>query len=241
MSWAPSSGGVSPLRALTRCGPHAWFCWTRAGGEGVGSAAAAKPGVHPALVLCAHYGPGRLGLGRRADGRPARCVALALPKMSRPHRLCLTRSVWGRPGGAQGLRHSHSAQDVGGGPAGGGAYTVGQLNASAAGKDAFFARKLQENAMRCGRRVSPHMLCSWADPSALQAGSFATQPGWKVRGLWLRAQRRAAAGQQQPGTSHDWWWVRSSAVLSLTPPRECLLARSSWTSCPPRCLTASAG
>ena len=53
------------------------------------------------------------------------------------------------------MRHAHSAQDVGAPGGSGGAYTVGQLNASAAGKDAYFARKLQENAMRCGQGVRP--------------------------------------------------------------------------------------
>ncbi len=48
------------------------------------------------------------------------------------------------------MRHTHSGQDIGGGGAsGGGNYTIEQLNQSAAGKDAFFARKMQENAMRC--------------------------------------------------------------------------------------------
>lgn len=42
------------------------------------------------------------------------------------------------------MRQSHSAQSMGGG----GNYTVEQLNSSALGKDAFFARKMHENAMK---------------------------------------------------------------------------------------------
>jgi hypothetical protein len=46
------------------------------------------------------------------------------------------------------MRNAHSAQDLPSGGAGG--YTIDQLNHSASGKDVFFARKMQENASRCG-------------------------------------------------------------------------------------------
>ena len=46
------------------------------------------------------------------------------------------------------MRNAHSAQDLPSAGGSGGAYTIEQLNASAAGKDQFFARKMQENASR---------------------------------------------------------------------------------------------
>lgn len=49
------------------------------------------------------------------------------------------------------LRSTHSAADLGSG----GNYTIDQLNASAAGKDQFFARKLQENASRYAQIAPP--------------------------------------------------------------------------------------
>ena len=48
------------------------------------------------------------------------------------------------------LRATHSAAELGGGGSGGN-YSIEQLNASAAGKDQFFARKMQENASRRAR------------------------------------------------------------------------------------------
>jgi len=54
------------------------------------------------------------------------------------------------------LRSTHSASELGtsGSGGGGGSYTMDQLNASAAGKDQFFARKMHENASRyVGLRV----------------------------------------------------------------------------------------
>ena len=110
--------------------------------------------------------------------------------------------------GAAGLRSTHSAQDLpssGGGA--GGNYTIQQLNASAAGKDQFFARKMHENAHRCvrmqwlfgracttcSRRASSHHLhahCRAGQKAYLPARAASMSA--LVLHLW---GRRAAAAQ----------------------------------------------
>jgi hypothetical protein len=70
------------------------------------------------------------------------------------------------------LRSTHSAADLGSG----GNYTVDQLNASAAGKDQFFARKLQENASRYANKLRRHR-CGALTSRLAQACGAAAEPG----------------------------------------------------------------
>ena len=79
---------------------------------------------------------------RRSSSSTVRCAVCL--RSAKAHTLFPAAAV--RPS----LRATHSAAELGGGGGGGGSnYSIDQLNASAAGKDQFFARKMQENASRC--------------------------------------------------------------------------------------------
>jgi hypothetical protein len=157
---------------------------------------------------------------QQQQGASLLCCCVRAPRRSiRAHtrvgsRFAPACNAPGRP-----MRHAHSANEMPSGGAGG--YTMDQLNTSAAGKDVFFARKMQENASRCATlsvggsvcvvsmcvATRSHAVCLPATAHAPQARRPAAQPRWQVRRLRLRASPGARAGRrrrrrrrrQQPG------------------------------------------